>query len=118
MSSAFQFINVPTGVWIDERGKVVRPGEPAWTTSRTSTYGGKELVTEGQEYVAAIRDWATNGDRSAYALSDDAFAARVKRRSDDPSSDPAKDGPPASVDEWVTAFKVKRAQIADQRCPL
>ena len=82
VSSAFQFINVPTGVWIDERGKVVRPGEPAWTTSRTSTFGGKELVTEGEAYVAAIRDWVTHGERSAFALSDDAFAARVQRRSD------------------------------------
>ena len=29
------------GVWIDERGRVVRPAEPAWTSSRTTTYGGK-----------------------------------------------------------------------------
>jgi len=82
VSSAFQFTNVPTGVWIDEQGKVVRPGEPAWTTSRTSTFGGKPLVTEGEAYVAAIRDWVTNGERSSYALSDDAFAAKVKRRTD------------------------------------
>ena len=68
-------------MWIDERGKVVRPGEPAWTTSRTQIYGGKPLVTEGAEYVAAIRDWVANGDRSSYALSDAAFAARVKPRS-------------------------------------
>lgn len=81
VSSAFQFINVPTGVWIDERGKVVRPGEPAWTTSRTQTFGGKALVTEGEAYVAAIRDWVANGDRSEFVLSDEAFAARVKRRS-------------------------------------
>jgi hypothetical protein len=80
VSSAFQFTNVPTGVWIDERGKVVRPGEPAWTTSRTQMYGGKPLVTQGDEYLAAIRDWVANGDRSAYALSDEAFAARVKKR--------------------------------------
>ena len=72
---------MPTGVWIDERGKVVRPGEPAWTTSRTQMYGGKPLVTEGAEYVAAVRDWVANGDRSTYALSDAAFAARVKARS-------------------------------------
>ena len=83
MSSAFQFTNVPTGVWIDERGRVVRPGEPAWTTSRTSTFGGKSLVTEGVDYVAAIRDWVANGDRSVYALSDAAFAERVKPRSAD-----------------------------------
>ena len=83
MSSAFQFTNVPTGVWIDERGRVVRPGEPAWTTSRTTTFGGKALVTEGAEYVAAIRDWVTKGDRSVHALSDAAFAERVKPRSAD-----------------------------------
>jgi hypothetical protein len=81
MSSAFQFTNVPTGVWIDERGKVIRPGEPAWTTSKTNTYGGKALVTEGEEYVAAIRDWVAKGERSAYALSDAEFSARVKPRS-------------------------------------
>jgi hypothetical protein len=81
VSTAFQFTNVPTGVWIDERGKVVRPGEPAWTTSRTSTFGGKPLVTEGEEYVAAIRDWVAKGERSAYVLSDEEFAARVKPRS-------------------------------------
>ena len=44
-------------------------------------------------------------------------AGRVKRRSSDPSGDPAKDGPPAKVNEWVAAFKAKRAQIVDQRCP-
>jgi hypothetical protein len=81
VSSAFQFTNVPTGVWIDERGRVVRPGEPAWTTSRTNTYGGKPLVTEGEEYVAAIRDWVANGDASPYVLSDEEFARRVKPRS-------------------------------------
>jgi hypothetical protein len=81
VSSAFQFTNVPTGVWIDERGRVVRPGEPAWTTSRTSTFGGKVLVTEGAEYVAAIRDWVANGERSGFALSDAEFAKRVQPRS-------------------------------------
>lgn len=69
------------GVWIDEQGRVVRPAEPAWTTSRTSTYGNKSLVTEGEVYVAALRDWVTNGDRSAYVISDDEFAERVKPRS-------------------------------------
>ena len=81
VSSAFQFTNVPTGVWIDERGRVVRPGEPAWTTSRTTMFGGKPLTTEGAEYVAAIRDWVAKGERSAFALSDAEFTARVKPRS-------------------------------------
>lgn len=60
---------------------MVRPGDPAWTTSRTSTFGGKPLATEGAEYVAAIRDWVANGERSAYVLSDEEFTQRVKPRS-------------------------------------
>jgi hypothetical protein len=43
--------------------------------------------------------------------------ARVKRRSSDPSHDPDEDAPNATVAEWVDAFKLKRAQIVDQRCP-
>jgi hypothetical protein len=81
VSSAFQFVNVPTGVWIDERGRVVRPGEPAWTSSRTDTFGGKQLVIEGDLYVEALRDWVTSGERSPYVLSDDEFARRVTPRS-------------------------------------
>ena len=77
----FQFINVPMGVWIDEQGRVVRPAEPAWTSSRTDTFGGKPLAIEGELYVAALRDWVTNGDKSQYVLSDEEFARRVKARS-------------------------------------
>ena len=81
VSSVFQFINVPMGVWIDEQGRVVRPAEPAWTSTRTDTFGGKPLAIEGEIYVAALRDWVANGDQSAYVLSDEEFAQRVKPRS-------------------------------------
>lgn len=81
VSSAFQFVNVPTGVWIDERGRIVRPAEPAWTTDRTDVFGGKALVIEGTKYVDALRDWVAKGERSEYVLSDEAFARRVKPRS-------------------------------------
>ena len=81
VSSAYQFINVPMGIWIDERGRVVRPAEPAWTTSTTMKFGDKSIATEGEAYVAALRDWVKNGERSPYALSDEEFARRVKPRS-------------------------------------
>jgi len=81
VSSVFQFINVPMGVWIDEHGRVVRPAEPAWTTNSTLKIGNKSIVTEGETYVSALRDWVTNGDRSSYAMSDEEFARRVKPRS-------------------------------------
>lgn len=81
VSSAFQFINVPMGVWIDERGRVVRPAEPAWTANQTLKIGDKSIVTEGEPYLAGLRDWVTNGERSSYVLSDEEFTRRVKPRS-------------------------------------
>jgi len=69
------------GIWIDERGRVVRPAEPAWAASRTDTFGGKQITIEGEKYVAGLRDWVKNGDRSMFALSDEEFAKRVKPRS-------------------------------------
>jgi len=77
VSSAFQFINVPMGVWIDEQGRIVRPAEPAWAASRTDVYGGKPLTIEGELYVAALRDWVDRGADSPYALA----PAEVVRRS-------------------------------------
>ena len=81
VSSAYQFINVPMGVWIDEKGRVVRPGEPAWTTDKTLKVGEKSIITEGKPYVTALRDWVKNGEKSAYVLSDEEFTRRVKPRS-------------------------------------
>jgi hypothetical protein len=75
---------VPTGVWIDEKGRVVRPGEPSWATNKTfNVLNGKDQVitTEGEKYVAALRDWVEKGERSQYAMSDEVFFARVRPRS-------------------------------------
>ena len=69
------------GVWLGEQGRIVRPAEPAWTESRTDTFGGKALVIEGAAYTAALRDWVANGDRSEYVVSDEEYARRVKPRS-------------------------------------
>jgi len=69
------------GIWIDERGRVVRPAEPAWTNSSTLKIGGKTITTEGDAYVTALRDWVKSGEKSRYALSDDEFARRMKPRS-------------------------------------
>ena len=69
------------GIWIDEKGRVVRPAEPAWTTDQTLKIGAKSIVTEGTAYLTALRDWVANGDGSKFALTDEEFARRVKPRS-------------------------------------
>ena len=82
ISTAYDFINVPMGIWIDESGLVVRPAEPAWTTDQVmKIQPDREIRTEGEVYVAALRDWVQNGERSKFALSDEEFARRVKPRS-------------------------------------
>ena len=44
-------------------------------------------------------------------------AARVSRRSSDPSNVPRKDAAPAGVGAWVDVFKLRRAQIVKHLCP-
>ena len=69
------------GIWVDEKGRVVRPAEPAWTTDSKLNVGGKSIVTEGTAYLTALRDWVANGDASKFVLSDEEFTLRVKPRS-------------------------------------
>jgi len=81
VSTAYQFINVPMGIWVDEKGRVVRPAEPAWTTDQTMKIVPKNIVTEGTAYLTALRDWVANGESSKFVLSDEEFSKRVKPRS-------------------------------------
>ena len=71
----------PTGVWIDERGRVVRPGEPSVDHQPHPDVRRQASRHWGAEYVAGIRDWVPTESDSTYALSDADFAARVKPRS-------------------------------------
>ena len=80
VSSLYRMTNVPMGVWIDERGRIVRPPEPAWTSDRSFTAGGKTITTQGEAYVAALRDWVDKGERSAYALAAEQLRGRLPRR--------------------------------------
>jgi hypothetical protein len=74
-------VNVPSGVWIDEQGRIVRPVETAYTTSRTLRFGEKAITTQGEEYVAALRDWVARGAASPYAMTPEQIAAALPLRS-------------------------------------
>jgi hypothetical protein len=92
--------NVPMGVWIDERGTLVRPPEiahPGRNVLRDmlAEHGvpdqapailletlaeAAKIRVEPERYAAALRDWAKRGDDSPHALSPEEVVARSRPR--------------------------------------
>lgn len=103
VAELFGVINIPNGVWIDEHGMVVRPAEPAPAlrpapppsspdappppapTGRMAEVMGHamKIRSSPSEYDAALRDWATNGSASSFALGADQVIERSTPRSAD-----------------------------------
>jgi hypothetical protein len=88
----FGITNVPSGVWIDEEGTIVRPPETAFPKrpgflDRTLAAAAsprlrhrlelaKRIRVEPEKYVAALRDWVAHGSASRYVLSSDEVLRR------------------------------------------
>ena len=64
VSKLYNMVNVPTGVWIDEHGSIVRPNEVAFVDDRFKDFTGLDSAP----YLNALRDWVEKGSRSAYAM--------------------------------------------------
>lgn len=67
VTQLYGMANVPTAVWIDERGKIVRPNEVAFVDDRFKSFTHMDAAP----YLDAIRDWVAKGERSAFALSEE-----------------------------------------------
>jgi hypothetical protein len=96
LDELFGIVNVPSGVWIDEQGMIVRPPETAFPVRREYSTSNappnlperiaamleeaSKIRIDPETYVAALRDWAARGDQSAYALSPDEVIARSRPR--------------------------------------
>jgi hypothetical protein len=91
-----------TRIWEDEKSCVGH-----MTSSHTGTLGNPKISEAGRAFLAGLLTQLT--DRQLHDLFD---VARVELRSRNPGSHE----PPASIDEWVAAFKQKRDEIANRRC--
>jgi peroxiredoxin len=74
ISSLYHMVNVPTGVWIDEEGKMVRPPEVSYTKTVSL------VKIEGAKYTAGLRDWVARGKESPYAMSPEQLREKLNIR--------------------------------------
>ena len=79
VSKLYNMVNVPTGVWINEKGRIVRPNEVAFVDDRFKKFSG----LDSEPYLNALRDWVEKGDKSAYVMSEDHL--REKLTAPDPN---------------------------------
>jgi hypothetical protein len=79
ITKRYGMVNVPTGVWINEEGKIVRPPEVAYVDERYKAI----THVDPAPYLNAIRDWVANGQRSVYVMSEDKLRERLTPTSPD-----------------------------------
>jgi tetratricopeptide (TPR) repeat protein len=73
VSKLYNMVNVPTGVWINERGKIARPNEVAFVDDRFKTFTGLDAAP----YLNALKDWVEKGEKSAYVLSEEKLREKL-----------------------------------------
>ena len=93
LADLYHMVNVPQAVWIDERGRMVRPPETAGAyegframnrATREMPQDAAALTAQAKStYLDAIRDWVRHGPESAYALDATSARAHVSVPSDD-----------------------------------
>ena len=83
VSSAFNFVNVPSAAWIDEEGRIVRIDEG--TYSKTHKIGeGEQAITFGNDvYTPALKDWVAKGADSEFVQSAATVAGNIREHSFD-----------------------------------
>jgi hypothetical protein len=88
MDALFGVTNIPSGIWIDEAGTIVRPHESAVPPpvlrpdkeGNLKPWGMGARSDEPERYADRLRDWARNGSASRYVLTPDEVVARSQPR--------------------------------------
>lgn len=83
VSSAFNFVNVPSAAWIDEDGKIVRIDEGTYARTHQIGEGAQAFKFGTDVYSPAVKDWVRNGTASKYVQSASTVAGHIRVHSFD-----------------------------------
>ena len=93
LGELYGIVNVPQAVWIDERGRIVRPAESAGAyegfrkmnraTREVPDEIAKRTADAKSTYVNAVRDWVLRGPESEHAFSADRARAHLPALTED-----------------------------------
>jgi hypothetical protein len=83
ISSLFNFVNVPSAVWIDEEGRIVRIDEGTYSRIHEFGAGDQKIVFGNDVYAPAVLDWVANGADSRYVQSAQTVAGNMRTLSVD-----------------------------------
>ena len=108
VAERYNMVNVPTSVWIDEQGRIVRPAEPSGSSDvfrhmdRQTFTLPAEAAEQGRRtktiYVEALCDWIEKGEKSRHALA----PAEVRRRMRGLSRDESTAAASFRLGVWLT----------------
>ena len=86
ISTLYNLVNVPSGVWIDEEGRIVRLNEGTYAAYHK--LGNFEFGSDA--YVPALRDWLAKGADSEYVWTPEEVKAHlIPRTADAERAEPA-----------------------------
>ena len=74
ISALYNLVNVPSGVWIDEEGRIARINEGTYATTHFNGAIGTD------EYTPIVRDWVANGWDSVHAWDQDRVEESIFER--------------------------------------
>lgn len=83
ISSAFNFVNVPSAAWIDEEGRIVRIDEGTYSKVHQFGEGDRAFAFGTDVYAPAVKDWVAKGAESEHVQSAETVVGNIRAHSDD-----------------------------------
>ncbi|MCX2980553.1 hypothetical protein EYC98_06655 [Halieaceae bacterium IMCC14734] len=83
ISSAFNFVNVPSAAWIDEEGKIVRIDEGTYSQLHEIGEGEQKISFGTDVYSPALKDWIAKGAASVHVQSAEAVTSNIRQHTPD-----------------------------------